>query len=110
MQIRKNSQEAANVLICALIAIVIVSLIGANVLSNSSTRLNVSSNHVRAWKEALEASEAGGDMAFAELRKQTSADATVRASQWSGWTINGTTHTNPQTTLCDSNLTTQTTM
>lgn len=108
MQIRKTSQELGNVLICALIAILIVSFIGANVLSNSTTRLNVSSNQVRAWKEALEAAEAGGDMAFAELRKQISTDATVRASQWSGWTTSGTTHSSPQTTFGADNLITQT--
>jgi hypothetical protein len=108
MQIRKTSQESGNVLICALIAILIVSLIGANVLSNSTMRLNVSSNQVRAWKEALEAAEAGGDMAFAELRKQTSTDATVRGSQWSGWTTSGTTHTSPQTTFGADNLIAQT--
>jgi len=110
MQTRKTFRESGNALICALVAILIVSLIGANVLSNSTTRLNVSSNQVRAWKEALEAAEAGGDMAFAELRKQTSTDATVRASQWSGWTTSGTTHSSPQTTFGASNLITQTTV
>jgi hypothetical protein len=110
MQTRKTFRESGNALICALVAILIVSLIGANVLSNSTTRLNVSSNQVRAWKEALEAAEAGGDMAFSELRKQTSADGTVRASQWSGWTTSGTTHTSPQTTFGASNLITQTTV
>jgi hypothetical protein len=110
MQTTKNSDESGNVLICVLIAILIVSLIGANVLSNSTTRLNVSSNQVRAWKEALEAAEAGGDVAFAELRKQISTDATVRASQWSGWTTSGTTHTSPQTTFGASNLIAQTTV
>ena len=110
MQTRKTLQESGNALICALIAILIVSLIGANVLSNSRTRLNVSSNQVRGWKEALEAAEAGGDMAFAELRKQTSTDATVRASQWSGWTTSGTSHTSPQTTFGASNLIAQTTV
>ena len=110
MQTRTTFRESGNALICALIAILIVSLIGANVLSNSTTRLNVSSNQVRAWKEALEAAEAGGDMAFAELRKQTSTDATVRASQWSGWTTSGTTHSSQQTTFGASNLITQTTV
>jgi hypothetical protein len=108
MQTRKIVQESGNVIICALIAILIVSLIGANVLSNSTTRLNVSSNQVRAWKEALEAAEAGGEMAFCELRKQISTDATVRSSQWTGWSASGTTHTGPQTTFGNSNLITQT--
>jgi Tfp pilus assembly protein PilX len=110
MQTRKTVQDSGNVVICALIAILIVSLIGANVLSNSTTRLNVSSNQVRGWKEALEAAEAGGEMAFTELRKQISTDAAVRASQWSGWTTSGTTHTSPQTTFGASNLITQTTV
>src|SRR5438477_8457689 len=110
MQTRKVFRESGNALICALIAILIVSLIGANVLSNSTTRLNVSSNQVRAWREALEAAEAGGETAFAELRKQISTDAAVRASQWSGWTTSGTTHTSPQTTFGASNLITQTTV
>ena len=110
MQIRKTVQESGNIIICALIAILIVSLIGANVLSNSTTRLNVSSNQVRGWKEALEAAEAGGETAFSELRKQISTDSTVRASQWSGWTASGTTHTSPQIIFGNSNLITQTTV
>ena len=108
MQTKKTVQESGNVIICALIAILIVSLIGANVLSNSTTRLNVSSNQVRGWKESLEAAEAGGEMAFSELRKQISTDATIRGSQWTGWTNSGTTHTSPQTTFGNSNLITQT--
>src|SRR4051794_26289793 len=110
MQTKKTFEESANVLLCALCAIVIVSLIGANVLSNSTKRLNASSNQVRAWKEALEAAEAGGEMAFTELRKQMSTDSTVRGSQWSGWTNSGTTHTSPQTTFGSSNLVAQTTV
>jgi hypothetical protein len=108
MQTRKTVQDSGNVIICALITILIVSLIGANVLSNSTTRLNVSSNQVRAWKEALEAAEAGGEMAFSELRKQISTDAAVRGSQWTGWSTSGTTHTSPQTTFGNSNLISQT--
>src|ERR1043165_402130 len=104
MQTKKTLPESGNALVSALSAILIVSLIGANVLSNSTTRLNVSSNQVRAWKEALEAAEGGGEMAFAELRKQISTDATVRGSQWTGWTNSGTTHTSPQTTFGNSNL------
>jgi len=110
MQTKKTVQDSGNVIICALIAILIVSLIGANVLSNSTTRLNVSSNQVRGWKEALEAAEAGGEMAFGELRKQISTDAAIRGSQWTGWTNSGTTHTSPQTTFGNSNLITQTTV
>lgn len=53
----------------ALLTILVLCLIGANVLVNSTTRYNVSSKQVKAWKEALYAAEAGGDVAFAEVRK-----------------------------------------
>ena len=56
-------------MIYALLTIVILSLIAANVLVNSTTRYNVSSKQVKGWKEALYAAEAGGDVAFAEVRK-----------------------------------------
>ena len=104
MQTKRNIRETGNVLICVLGAILVVSLIGANVLRSSTTRFNVASNHVRAWKEALSTAETGGDIAFAELRKQISTDPAVRASQWAGWTNSGTTHVSPETTFGSSNL------
>ena len=104
MKIKSSSNESGNALICVLGVILVVSLIGATVLRNSTTRLNTSSNQVRAWKEALSAAEAGGDMAFAELRKGLSSDSAVRASQWSGWTNSGTTHVSPVTTFGTDNL------
>ena len=104
MKNKSSSNESGNVLICVLGVILVVSLIGANVLRNSTTRLNISSNQVRAWKESLSAAEAGGDMAFAELRKGLSSDSAVRASQWSGWTNSGTTHASPVTTFGSDNL------
>src|SRR5438874_9401390 len=100
MKIKSNSNESGNVLICVLGAILVVSLIGANVLRNSTTRLNTSSNQVRAWKEALSAAEAGGDMAFAEIRKTLpGASPTPSPSPWTGWTNSGTTHVSPVTTF-----------
>jgi hypothetical protein len=81
MQTKRNTKESGNVLICVLGAILILSLIGANVLQSSATRLNASTNHVRAWKEALSAAETGGDIAFAQLRNHVPADP----STW-GWT------------------------
>lgn len=36
---------------------------------NCTTRYNAASNHVRAWKNALQAAEAGGDLGYAECRK-----------------------------------------
>src|SRR2546430_63386 len=99
MKIKSNNNESGNVLICVLGAILVVSLIGANVLRNSTTRLNSSSNQVRAWKEALSAAEAGGDMAFAELRKTVPGmSPTPSPSPWMGWTNSGTTHVSPVTT------------
>jgi hypothetical protein len=54
---------------CALCTILIISLIGANVLLNCTTRYNVSSKQVKGWKEALYAAEGGADIAFSEVRK-----------------------------------------
>ena len=65
----KHSTEEGNVLICALATILIISLIGANVLHNCTTRFNVSSSQVRSWKDSLFAAEAGGDIAYAQVRK-----------------------------------------
>src|SRR5207245_2580946 len=102
MQTKKNTKETGNVLLCVLGTILIVSLIGATVLHNSTTRLNASSNQVRAWKEALSAAETGGDIGFAELRKQLSDPA----NQWAGWTPSGTGYgyVSPETTFGNSNL------
>src|SRR5438045_6717519 len=86
---RIRSVEEGNVLICALCTILIISLIGANVLHNCTTRFNVSSSQVRSWKESLFAAEAGGDIAYAEVRK-TVLDP---SHAFSGWT--NTPVTNP---------------
>ncbi len=103
MKTKRNPKQTGNVLLCVLGTILIVSLIGANVLRNSTTRLNASSTHVRAWKEALSAAETGGDIAFAELRK-TLPGASPSPSPWTGWTKSGTTYTSPETTFGSSNL------
>jgi hypothetical protein len=110
MQTKRNTKETGNVLICVLGAILLVSVIGATVLRNSTTRLNVASNQVRAWKESLSAAETGGDIAFAEIRKQYSTDPLIRASQWTGWTPSPTGHgyISPPTTFGRSNLMAQT--
>jgi len=59
MQTKRNTAETGNVLLCVLATILIVSIIGATVLRNSTTRLNASSTQVRGWKEALSAAETG---------------------------------------------------
>src|SRR6266699_5189375 len=108
MKIKNNNNESGNVLICVLGAILVVSLIGANVLRNSTTRLNSSSKQVRAWKEALSAAEAGGDMAFAELRKTVPGMSPTPSPSppppWTEWTNTGTTHVSPVTTFGSDNL------
>ena len=86
----------------ALGTILIVSLIGANVLMNCTTRYNVSSSQVRGWKEALYAAEAGGDIAYAEIRK-TILDP---SNSFTGWSVAGSTHTSTTTTIGQNSLTT----
>jgi hypothetical protein len=109
MQTKRNIKETGNVLLCVLGAILIVSIIGATVLRSATTRLNASTNQVRAWKEALSAAETGGDIGFAEIRKQLSPIQSIRDSQWVstpevGWTNSGTTHVlSPETTFGDHN-------
>src|SRR4051812_26154502 len=77
--------EHGNVLLCVVCTIAIVSVIGGNVLLNCVTRYNASSSQVRAWKDSQYAAEAGGDIAFAEIRK-TILDPT---HAFSGWTYTG---------------------
>ena len=96
--------EEGNVLICALCTILILSLIGANVLRNCTTRFNVSSSQVRSWKESLFAAEAGGDIAYSEVRK-TVLDPT---SAFNGWNNVGVKHVSPVTTFGSNNLVTST--
>src|SRR6266446_8618381 len=107
MQAKKNTKEIGNVLLCVLGTILIVSLIGTTALRNSATRLNASSNQVRAWKEALSATETGGDIGFAELRTHLSSDP---STWWAGWTPSGTGYgyVSPETTFGNSNLRAQT--
>ena len=87
----KLPAEQGNVLICALGTILVISLIGANVLHNCTTRFNVSSSQVRSWKESLFAAEAGGDIAFAEVRK-TVLDP---INAFTTWTNSGVEHLSP---------------
>jgi hypothetical protein len=99
----KKRGEEGNVLICALCTIVVISLIGANVLQNCTTRYNVASTQVRSWKDSLLAAEAGGDIGYGEVRK-TLKDPT---HAFEGWTNSGAQHLSPVTTF-GSNLVTST--
>jgi hypothetical protein len=76
-------KQSGSTMIYALLTIVILSLIAANVLVNSTTRYNVSSKQVKCWKEALYAAEGGGDIALAEVRKIVSnPSAAFPSSKW----------------------------
>ncbi|MEY2557623.1 MAG: hypothetical protein QOE34_1048 [Verrucomicrobiota bacterium] len=102
MKFKKTSFEQGNVLICALCTILIISLIGANVLQNCTTRFNVSSSQVRSWKEALFAAEAGGDIGYAEIRKTV----LNPLQAFNGWTNSGSQHVSPSTAFGENNLST----
>jgi hypothetical protein len=75
------------------------------VLRNCTTRFNVSSSQVRSWKESLFAAEAGGDIAYAEVRK-TVLDPTHAFG--AGWTNSGAKHVGPVTTFGSNGLVTST--
>jgi hypothetical protein len=66
---RSRQSERGSTLLVATSTILVLSLVGAGVLLNCTTRYNSTSNQVKGWKEALVAAEAGGDLAFAEVRK-----------------------------------------
>ena len=68
MKIYVRNQNGSAI-VCAMTTILIISIIGANVLMNCTTRYNVTSKQVSAWRDALAAAEAGADIAFAETRK-----------------------------------------
>jgi hypothetical protein len=102
MQIRKTPARQANVLLCVLCTILVVSLIGGNVLLNCITRYNTAASQVRSWKESLDAAEAGGDIAYAEVRKTILSPS----SAFSGWTYSGGVYTNSAITFGHDNLST----
>src|SRR6266446_7087557 len=82
MKMQLERTNTGSTILCALCTILIISVIGANVLLNCTTRYNVSSKQVKGWKEALYAAESGGDIAFSEVRKVVSGTAFLSG----GWT------------------------
>jgi hypothetical protein len=76
--------EDGSAIVCAMGTILILSIVGANVLMNCTTRYNVTSKQVGAWRNALAAAEAGADIAYAETRKTFSPGATPFTG--TGWT------------------------
>jgi len=67
MHLRKD--QHGSTLLVAMSTILIISIVGAGVLMNCTTRFNSTSNQVKGWKDALTAAESGADLAFAEVRK-----------------------------------------
>src|SRR5947209_2456846 len=108
MGIQGKKSEQGNVLLCVLCTILVVSIIGANILFNSVTRFNAASSQVRSWKQSLYAAEAGGDLAYAEIRK-TILDPTNAFSASSGWTYSGGTYSNFPLTFGHDSLSTSAT-
>ena len=100
-----TNPERANVLLCVLCVILVVTVIGGNVLLNCVTRYNTASSQVRSWKESLDAAEAGGDIAYAEIRK-TILDPT-NAFHGNGWSQSGGVYTNSGVTFGRDNLSTK---
>ena len=68
--------ENGSAILCAMGTILILSIVGANVLMNCTTRYNVTSKQVSACRNALAAAEAGADIAYAETRKTFANPAT----------------------------------
>jgi hypothetical protein len=69
-----------------LCTILIISLIGANVLLNCTTRYNVSSKQIKGWKEASYAAEGGSDIALSEVRKPYVIPPSAPFNASNGWT------------------------
>src|SRR5437879_2227760 len=65
-----EQNENGSTIICAMGTILILSIIGANVLVNCTTRHNVTSKQVSAWRNALAAAEAGADIATRRRAKR----------------------------------------
>jgi hypothetical protein len=89
MAMKKIAQrENGSAILFAVLTLVIVSVIAAGVLYNCTTRYNISSKHVKAWNEALYAAEAGGDVAFAEIRKMVGSGSTFATTfTGDGWSV-----------------------
>jgi hypothetical protein len=80
------TSERGSTLVVAICVLTVISIIAAGVLANANARYNVGSKAVKAWKEALYAAEAGGDLAFNEIRKPYF--STPGTSFGSGWVLN----------------------
>lgn len=86
---RIQNKQNGSAIIVAVLTLAIISLIGAAVLLNCTTRYNASSKQVKAWNEALYSAEAGADVAFAEVRKIISSGSNSFANTFNGdsWSV-----------------------
>src|SRR5438105_10329335 len=82
---RSSSRENGNILIITLCTMLVLSLVGANVLLNCTTRFNVTAKQVKGWKAALTAAEAGGDVAYATIRKTVGSSTPANVFSTDGW-------------------------
>jgi hypothetical protein len=105
MRLSRKPNRQANVLLCVLCTILIVSVIGGNVLLNCVTRYNTASSQVRSWKESLDAAEAGGDIAYAEVRK-TVLDRPNHSINGTGWSYSGGVYSSSPVTFGHDSLST----
>jgi hypothetical protein len=80
------ASEKGSTLVVAICTLTVISAVAAAVLANATARYNAGSRSVKAWKEALYAAEAGGDLAFNEVRKPYF--TTPGTSFSSGWMLN----------------------
>lgn len=82
-ELKTRSRESGSALIVALATMLVLSVVAASVLMNSTTRYNASYGSVKVWREALYAAEGGADAAFAEIRKPyLSSPQTPFATGW----------------------------
>jgi len=101
MQLERTN--TGSTILCALCTILIISVIGANVLLNCTTRYNVSAKQVKGWKEALYAAEGGGDIAFSEVRKLVGVLDPSTVLSPDGWTKTGSSYSNGPYTFGQNN-------
>jgi hypothetical protein len=81
---KTTSKESGSTIICTLATILIVSMVGANVLMNCTTRFNSTAKQIKGWKEALYAAEAGGDLGYAECRRAVTDPGNLFSEKY-GW-------------------------
>ena len=82
------NSETGSTLVVAICVLTVISVIAAGVLANANARYNVGSKSVKAYKEALYAAEAGGDLAFNEIRKPYVSPTPAVGAFASGWVQN----------------------